>query len=91
MCNLGGQLGILGVPAFVFHEGFDPTAKQTFKELARLTKGAYCRFDASSAGQLRDLLRAVAVYAAGGRKALDHFTSRHGGVVKRLTDQMSRT
>ena len=39
-------------------------------EIARLTKGAYCRFDRGSATQLRELLTAVAVYAAGGRKAL---------------------
>ena len=43
---------------------------KTFREIARLTKGAYCRFDAGSAAQLRELLSAVAVYAAGGRKAL---------------------
>jgi hypothetical protein len=90
ICDLGGQLGILGVPAFLFHEGSDGTAKRTFSELARLTKGAYCRFDASSAGQLRDLLGAVAVYAAGGRKALERFGNRKGGLVRQLTDQMSK-
>lgn len=90
VCALGGQLGILGIPAFLFHEGFDPVAKRTFSELAHLTKGAYCRFDASSASQLRDLLGAVAVYAAGGRKALEHLGDRKGGLVKQLTDQMTR-
>ena len=88
---LGGQLGILGVPAFLFHEGIDPVAKRTFSELARLTKGAYCPFDGSSASQLRDLLRAVAIYAAGGRKALAHFGQRKGGLVRQLTDQMTKT
>ncbi|MCZ6893392.1 MAG: VWA domain-containing protein [Gammaproteobacteria bacterium] len=90
VCELGGQLGILGIPAFLFHEGFDPVAKRTFGELARLTKGAYCRFDAGSASQLRDLLGAVAVYAAGGRKALEHLGDQKGGLVKQLTDQMTR-
>jgi hypothetical protein len=91
LCDLGGQLGILGVPAFLFHEGIDAQAKRTFTELARLTKGAYCPFDASSASQLRDLLGAVAVYAAGGRKALAHFGQRKGGLVRQLTDQMAKT
>jgi hypothetical protein len=91
VCALGGQLGILGVPAFLFHEGIDPVAKRTFSELARLTKGAYCPFDGSSASQLRDLLRAVAIYAAGGRKALAHFGQRKGGLVRQLTDQMTKT
>ncbi|MDA1064833.1 MAG: VWA domain-containing protein [Proteobacteria bacterium] len=91
LCDLGGQLGILGVPAFLFHEGIDVRATHTFTELARLTKGAYCPFDASSASQLRDLLGAVAVYAAGGRKALTHFGKRKGGLVRQLTDQMAKT
>ena len=47
-----------------------PAPRRAFREIARLTKGAYCRFDAGSAAQLRELLSAVAVYAAGGRKAL---------------------
>ena len=51
-------------------------AEQAFREIARLTKGAYCRFDAGSAAQLRELLAAVAVYAAGGRKALQALTGR---------------
>lgn len=91
LCDLGGQLGILGVPAFLFHEGVDAQAKRTFTELARLTKGAYCPFNASSASQLRDLLGAVAVYAAGGRKALATFGKRKGGLVRQLTDQMTKT
>jgi hypothetical protein len=60
----------LGVPAFMFQEGDDPTAEQAFREIARLTHGAYCRFDPGAAHQLAELLRAVAAYAAGGVKAL---------------------
>ena len=55
----------IGVPAFLFHEGDEPVAQRAFKEIARLTRGACCSFDAGSAGQLRDQLSAVAVYAAG--------------------------
>lgn len=87
LCHLAGELGILGVPAFCFHEGHDAAAERTFREIARLSGGAYCRFDASSAQQLRDLLSAVAVYAAGGRKALEDFGRRQGGAALRLTQQ----
>ena len=90
LCHLAGELGILGVPAFLFHEGDDQAAERTFREIARLTGGAYCRFDASSAQQLRDLLSAVAVYAAGGRKALEDFGQRQGGAALRLTRQFKK-
>ncbi|GMQ95894.1 MAG: hypothetical protein BMS9Abin14_366 [Gammaproteobacteria bacterium] len=90
LCHLAGELGILGVPAFLFHEGDDLAAERTFREIARLSGGAYCRFDANSAHQLRDLLSAVAVYAAGGRKALEDFGQRQGGVALRLTRQFKK-
>lgn len=90
LCHVAGELGILGVPAFLFHEGDDPAAERTFREIARLCGGAYCRFDANSAQQLRDLLSAVAVYAAGGRKALEDFGQRQGGVALRLTRQFKK-
>lgn len=70
LCAAAGELGLLGVPLFLFQEGHDPVAEQSFREIARLSNGAYCRFDSESAQQLRALLSAVAVYAAGGRKAL---------------------
>ena len=44
---------------------------------------------AGSAQQLKDLLSAVAVFAAGGRKALADFSKRKGGVVRLLTHQIS--
>jgi hypothetical protein len=87
LSNLAGELGLLGVPAFMFQEGRDPVAETAFREIARLTKGAYCRFDAGSAQQLRELLRAVAAYAAGGRKALEDF-SRGGGQGRLLLEQL---
>ncbi len=90
LCHLAGQLGVLGVPAFLFHEGAEPGAERAFKEIARLTRGAYCPFDASSAAQLRDLLSAVAVYAAGGQAALQDFSKARGEVVRRLTRQLGK-
>lgn len=90
LCHLAGELGLLGVPAFLFHEGTEPAAQRAFREIARLTRGAYCAFDASSAGQLRDLLSAVAVYAAGGQKALRDFSKDRSEVVRQLTRQLGR-
>jgi len=86
---LAGELGILGVPAFMFQEGRDARAETAFREIARLTKGAYCRFDAGSAQQLRELLRAVAAYAAGGRRALEDF-GRRAGAGRLLLEQLKR-
>lgn len=86
-----GQLALVGVPVFLFHEGNDPIAAQAFREVARLTHGAYCQFDAGSAQQLRDLLAAVAVYASGGRAALARLGERQGGAVLRLSHQLGRS
>jgi hypothetical protein len=85
ICAAAGQLGLLGVPAFVFQEGHDPVAGQAFREIARLTRGAYCRFDTGSAQELAELLRAVAAYAAGGMKALANLKARNSsGAIKLL-------
>jgi len=65
-----GELGLKGVPVFVFQEGNDPVATGAFKEIARLSRGAWFRFDSSAADHLAKLLSAVAVYATGGLKAL---------------------
>jgi hypothetical protein len=88
LCGLAGKLGLLGVPVFIFHEGGEPTARQCFEEIARLTKGAYCPFDSSSADMLRDLLAAVAAFAVGGRLALEDFARKRGGAALLLTHRM---
>lgn len=90
LCQLAGELGMLGVPVFLFHEGADPVAQSSFKQIAHLSRGAYCSFDASSAEQLRDLLNAVAIYAAGGRKALQQFTKNRGEMLQNLTRQLGK-
>jgi hypothetical protein len=89
LAGLAGKLGLSGLPVFVFQEGLDPTAEQSFRQIARLSGGAWCRFDAASPKTLRDLLSAVAVFAAGGRKALQHYGQARGGVVLQLTHQMT--
>ena len=66
-----GELGLLGVRLFIFQEGRDASVERGFREIARLSGGAYGRFDPNAAGQLAALLRAAAVYAAGGLKALE--------------------
>ncbi|HEX7198010.1 MAG TPA: VWA domain-containing protein, partial [Dongiaceae bacterium] len=88
LCHMAGQLGVLGLPIFLFHEGREPLAAATFQQLARLSSGAYCPFDAGSAHQLTELLRAVAVYAAGGLKALQDYSRNAGGKTLLLTRQL---
>jgi hypothetical protein len=84
LCALAGQLAFQGVPVFIFHEGNDFTAARAFQQIAQITNGACCPFDSGSAQQLKDLLSAVAVYAAGGYKALQDFHRRKGSVVLQL-------
>jgi len=90
LCRLAGELGLLGVPIFLFHEGRDPTAAAAFKQMAGLSRGAYLSFDFASAGRLKELLAAVAVYAAGGYRALAAYGERKGGEVLQLTSQLKR-
>jgi hypothetical protein len=87
LCAKAGELGLLKVPVFMFQEGGDATAEQAFREIARLTGGAYCRFDPGAAAQLRELLRAAAAYAAGGREALLQLSKTASGAAK-LIGQM---
>ena len=83
-----GELGLLGVPALMFHEGHDAVAERAFREIARLTRGAYCRFDLGAADVLGELLRAAAVYAAGGIKALRDLSQRRHAGATLLLQQM---
>lgn len=90
LCSQAGELGILGLPLFLFQEGDDRRAEIAFREMARLSRGAYCRFDQGAARQLRELLTAVAAYAAGGRKALERIASRPGGAGAQLLIEQLR-
>lgn len=85
-----GELGLLGVPGFFFLEGDNPVAHTVFSELARLTGGAFCRFDEGSADALRTLLRAVATYAAGGHAALAALARQSGGETALIARQLAR-
>jgi hypothetical protein len=88
LCVAAGELGLLGVPVFMFQEGYDAVAENAYREIARLSRGAYCRFDIGAAHELAELLRAVAAYAAGGRKALAELSARQPGGARALLAQL---
>lgn len=84
LCKLAGELGLKGMKMFMFLEGNDPIAESSFRELARLTGGAFMRLSSSSAKDLSQLLSAVAVYASGGQKALETRLKENGDRNSRL-------
>ncbi|HEX5507431.1 MAG TPA: VWA domain-containing protein [Pseudolabrys sp.] len=88
LCAAAGELGLLGIPVFMFQEGADPIAENAYREIARLSHGAYCRFNTGAAHELRELLRAVAAYAAGGMKALAELSARPGSGTHKLLQQL---
>jgi hypothetical protein len=91
LCRIAGELALMGVPVFAFHEGGDPAAARAFRQIARLSGGAYCPFDTASASQLRELLGAVAAYAAGGAPALADYGKRRGGAALLLSGRVGET
>lgn len=88
LAHVAGEIGLLGIPVFMFQEGRDTAAEAGYREIARLTRGAYFRFGADSAKVLGELLAAVAVYASGGRAALTDHSARAGGAAALLLQQM---
>jgi hypothetical protein len=90
LARRAGALGLLGLPCFMFLEGHDEVARAGFQRIARLSGGAFAPFDAASAQTLRDLLAAVATFAAGGRVALEDFSRRRGGPVALLAAQIGK-
>ena len=88
LAQLAGQMGLLSIPLFMFQEQGDPVARQAFIDMSRLSGGAYSQFDRASADQLRELLKAVAIYAAGGLKALQDFSRNSNREVKLLQQQL---
>jgi hypothetical protein len=88
LCTIAGELGLRSVPVFLFQEGADPVATSAFREIARLSNGAHCRFSPGAAHELAELLRAVAAYAAGGLKALADLSARHNAGAMKLLQQL---
>ena len=85
LCAQAGELGLLGVKAFMFQEGHNEIAANAFKEIARLTGGAYAQFDASAPQSLAALLRAAAAYASGGVDALVRLAGKERAVAGLLS------
>jgi hypothetical protein len=88
LCAGAGELGLRSVPVFMFQEGYDPVCEKAFREIARLTHGAYCRFAPGAAHELGELLRAAAAYASGGMKALADLKAKHSPGAIRLIEQL---
>jgi hypothetical protein len=76
LCQRAGELGLKGVRCFFFQEGHDHAVESVYRQMARLTGGAYFRLGPDSARELAELLGAIAIYAKGGLKALST-SSRH--------------
>ena len=87
LCQRAGELGIKNVRCFFFQDGHDVGVENGFREMARLTGGAYFRLGPDSAKELAELLGAIAVYARGGLKALSNSGRREARL---LLDQMTK-
>ena len=85
--DLAGQCGLRKLPLFLFQEGHNLGVEDTFKHMARVSSGAYARFDLGAPGRLRDLLSAVAAYAQGGYTAL---TQRRDDAAQTLLEQLPK-
>ncbi|WP_316861677.1 VWA domain-containing protein [uncultured Cohaesibacter sp.] len=65
--GMADDIGRSGIPVFVFQEGADPMASDIFRQIARLTGGAYGQFDANAKSKLANYLKGIAAFAASGR------------------------
>ncbi len=88
--HVAGELGLCGLPVFIFQEGNDPIAHFAFNQIAKLSGGACVQFNRTSADTLKKLLAAIAVYASGGRRALIKLAKAEGGPVLQISNQMNR-
>ena len=87
LCQKAGELGLKGVRCFFFQDGHDLTAENGFREMARLSGGAYFQLGPDSARELAKLLGAIAVYARGGLRALSNSGSNEARL---LLEQMKK-
>jgi hypothetical protein len=71
LCLAARALGEAKTHCFMFQEGADSEVEGVFRAIANHSGGAYGRFDSGAAKQLGELLKAVAVFATGGMKALE--------------------
>lgn len=90
LCQLAGEVGLLGTPLFMFLEGNDLGAARAFKEMARLSHGAFHHLDGTSPAVLGQLLAAVAAYASGGKAALERLQQTGNGASRLLLSQLGQ-
>jgi hypothetical protein len=83
-----GELGLLGVKAFMFQEGHDGATQSAYREIARLTGGAYAAFDARAPRRLAELLAAAAAYAVGGKLELERRAGQGENAARLLLSQI---
>jgi len=76
LCHLAGKIALYNVPIFCFQEGRDEWARIVFRSMAEVSNGAYCTFESGCADELRNLLKAVSIYASGGYAALQDFNAK---------------
>jgi hypothetical protein len=88
LAGAAGEMGLLGLKAFMFQEGDDAKTRVAFQEIARLTGGAYAAFDLSASRRLAELLGAAAAYAVGGLPELEERAERGEGAARLLLSQM---
>lgn len=88
LAGKAGELGIAGLPLFMFQEGHDGQVESTFRQMAKLSGGAWARFDHASPQELAELLGAVARYAAGGKSAMLENGAGGGRGVTLLLEQL---
>ena len=88
LCVAAGELGLRNLKALMFQEGYDPVCEKAFREVARLTGGAFCRFRPGAANELAELLRAAAAYVAGGMKALANLSAQRSSGAVKLLEQL---
>ena len=77
LCQRAGELGMKGTRCFFFQEGSDGLTEKAFREMAKLTRGAYFKLGPNSAKELAELLGAIAVYVKGGLRALESSSKSH--------------
>ena len=88
LCAAAGELVCSACRPSCSRKATIRSPKRPIREIARLTRGAYCRFDPGAAHELGELLRAVAAYAAGGIKALADLSARKDRGARKLLAQM---
>ena len=84
-----GELGLLGVPVFMFHEGHDPVAELPSAR-SRDSPRAPIAASIPHRGPAQGTAQGRRGLCAGGRKALEKLSAAKGGKVRLLTSSWGR-